>query len=70
MKVLCIDNTNVGLSISVGKWYEVFGGEPPTEVYSGNYIITSDRGNKARLSRNHFVSLEEMRAKKLEELGI
>ena len=71
MKVLCVDNTNVSLSLSVGKWYEVFeGGDAPTETSSGSYIIISDRGNPTKISRWYFKTLEELRNEKLKELGI
>ena len=71
MKVVCVDNTNVSLSLSIGKWYEVFeGGDAPTETSSGSYIIISDRGNHTRISRRYFKNLEELRSDKLKELGI
>ena len=71
MKVVCVDNTNVSLSLSIGKWYEVFeGGDAPTETSSGSYIIISDRGNRTRISRSYFKNLEELRSDKLKELGI
>ena len=71
MKVLCVDNTNVSLSLSIGKWYEVFeGGDAPTETSSGSYIIISDRGSHTRISRSYFKNLEELRSDKLKELGI
>ena len=71
MKVVCVDNTNVSLSLSVGKWYEVFeGDDAPITVYSGSYVVITDRGNYTRLSDRYFKTLEEIRNEKLKELGI
>jgi GH43 family beta-xylosidase len=71
MKVLCVNNTNLSLSLTVGKWYEVFDGDDaPIMVYSGSYVVIADRGNYTRLSMRHFKTLEELRNEKLSELGI
>lgn len=64
MKVLCVNNNFVSLSLTVGKWYEVF------DTQSHNYVIISDRGNKQRISRSFFMTLEELRNEKLNKLGI
>lgn len=60
MKVLCIDNTNLSLSISVGKWYDVvFAVSPNT------YCIISDRGVNQIFSKKFFMTLEDLRNEKI-----
>jgi len=71
MKVLCIDNKNVSLSITVGKWYEV------SEEWKGSMVfwyIINDSGRKSpvfsRISKSKFLTVEQIREKKLNILDI
>jgi NADH:ubiquinone oxidoreductase subunit D len=70
MKVLCIDNKNVSLSITVGKWYEV------SEEWKGSifWYIINDSGKKSavfsRISKSKFLTVEQIREKKLNILDI
>lgn len=71
MKVLCVDNIGVTLSLSIGKWYKVYDHE--LSVLTGDvvsYTIISDRGNKQKACVSFFMTLDRLREKKLEELGI
>jgi len=71
MKVLCVNNEYVGLSITVGKWYELANKEIFTEQFKDNtYIIYDDKFRWIKLSQKYFKTQEEIREEKLNELGI
>lgn len=68
MKVLCVDNKYLSQSITVGKWYEVeLTGETSDEY---TYLITNDNGQKNRIDKDKFLTIEQYRDKILTELGI
>ncbi len=68
MKVYCINNKDVSLSVTVGNWYEVTVGEKiPDET---SYLITNEHGRKRRISKSKFLTVEQIREKKLNILGI
>ena len=72
-RVVCVDNKDFQLSLSVGKWYEVFYVRKQTTYYRVNkhfYTIITDRGHKKEVCASYFMTLDELREKKLEELGI
>ena len=64
MKVLCIDNKNVSLSLTIGEWYKVISEDEHT------YLIDNDHAYTKRIAKNKFLSKEELRQLKLEKLGI
>ena len=67
MKVYCIDNKNLSLSIEVGKWYDVSKGDEVSDITS--YLIFE--GSKfQRISKDKFLTLEQYREMKLKKLGI
>jgi hypothetical protein len=71
MKVLCVNNEYVGLSITVGKWYELANQKIFTEQFKDNtYIIYDDRFRWVKLSQKYFKTQEEIREEKINELGI
>ena len=65
MKVLCIDNKNVSLSLTIGEWYKVISEDEHT------YLIDNDHNAYTkRIDKSKFLSKEELRQLKLEKLGI
>jgi hypothetical protein len=65
MKVLCIDNKNVSLSLTIGEWYKVISEDEHT------YLIDNDiNAYTKRIAKSKFLSQEELRQLKLEKLGI
>jgi hypothetical protein len=71
MKVLCVDNEYVTLSITVGNWYELADPKVFTEQFKDNtYIIYDDRGRWVKLSQKYFKNIQQIREDKLNELGI
>jgi len=71
MKVFCVNNEYVGLSITVGKWYELANQKIFTEQFKDNtYIIYDDRFRWVKLSQKYFKTQKEIREEKLNELGI
>ena len=74
MKVLCIDNKDVSLSITVGNWYEVlhpigFGDVDKISDETSYWIINENR-QRRRISKSKFLTIEQIREKKLNILGI
>jgi hypothetical protein len=67
MKVYCIDNKNISLSIEVGKWYDVSSGDEISDRTS--YLIVRD-SQFQRISKDKFLTLEQYREMKLKKLGI
>jgi hypothetical protein len=65
MKVLCIDNKNVSLSVTVGKWYDVLGFGDTTSFW-----IVNDNRQRRRISKSKFLTIEQIRENKLNILGI
>lgn len=74
MKVLCIDNKDVSLSITVGKWYQVVISSldkyESSELKLKTYYIITDRGTQGRFNKKFFITVDEWRETKLEELGV
>lgn len=74
MKVVCINNgemdgaTDPAVSLTIGKVYEVLGDEvsPKDSVFN----VINDLGNRVSYYFGRFVTLEEVRHKKLEKLGV
>ena len=64
MKVICIDNKNVSLSLTIGEWYKVISEDEHT------YLIDNDHAYTKRIAISKFLSKEELRQLKLEKLGI
>ena len=64
MKVLCIDNKNVQLSLTIGEWYKVISEDEHT------YLIDNDHAYTKRIDKNKFLSTQELRQLNLEKLGI
>jgi hypothetical protein len=72
MKVLCVSNTYVGLSITIGKWYEV---RKDNEFINSNassecFIVKDDKERWAVLNQTYFKTIEDIREEKLKEIGI
>ena len=67
MRVYCVDNKDVSLSVTVGNWYEVSPGDPVSDLHS--YLIVKD-GKFSRISKSKFLTIEQIREKKLKILGI
>jgi len=67
MKVYCIDNKNISLSIEKGKWYDVSKGDEISDRTS--YLIIKD-SQFQRISKDKFLTLEQYREMKLKNLGI
>jgi hypothetical protein len=64
MKVVCIDNINNQLKLTIGKVYVT------TDLQRGYYFIKSDIGHMILYPKNLFLTMNEYRNKKLEEIGI
>ena len=69
MKVLCVSNTYIGLSITIGKWYEVKIDEDKS-TSSECFIVKDDKERWAVLNQTYFKTIEDMREDKLKEIGI
>jgi len=72
MKVLCVSNKYVGLSITIGKWYEV---RKDNEFINSNtssecFIVKDDKERWAVLNQTYFKTIEDIREEKLKEIGI
>ena len=71
MKVLCIDNDLVGLSITVGKWYKLANPKIFREQFKDNtYIVYDDKSRWVKLDQKYFKNTQQIREDKLKELGI
>jgi hypothetical protein len=71
MKVLCVNNDNVGLSITVGKWYRVADPKVYTEHFKdGKFILCDDKDRWITISQKYFKNIQQIREEKLNELGI
>ena len=77
MKVLCVSNTYVGLSITIGKWYEVRNGywKYDNEFINSNassecFIVKDDKERWAVLNQTYFKTIEDIREERLKEIGI
>jgi hypothetical protein len=68
MKVYCIDNKDVSLSVTVGKWYDVSFGDKISDETS--YWIINENLQRRRISKSKFLTIEQIREKKLNILGI
>ena len=73
MKVVCIDNKGYHpeldnhFCLTIGKEYDAYIGIYECDFY---YEVMNDIGTKCPYSMKYFINQEEMRDKKLEELGI
>ena len=65
MKVLCVSNKYVGLSITIGKWYDV-----RRDTSSECFIVKDDKERWSVLNQTYFKTIEDIREEKLNELGI
>ena len=65
MKLLCVSNTYVGLSITIGKWYDGF-----IDTSSECFIVKDDKERWSVLNQTYFKTIEDIREEKLNELGI
>ena len=65
MKLLCVSNTYVGLSITIGKWYDGF-----IDTSGGCFIVKDDKEIWSVLNQTYFKTIEDIREEKLNELGI
>jgi predicted Ser/Thr protein kinase len=74
MKVLCIDNKNVSLSLTIGEWYKVISEDEHTYLIDNDHAYTKRIGDNvvsiANVAKSKFLSQEELRQLKLEKLGI
>ena len=74
MKVVCIDNsTKPDLPLTIGKIYDVLLlsiDENPSSPVSIHYSICCDDGINRNFHKSRFITLEEWRERKLNELGI
>jgi len=75
MKVYCIDDEGVHLSVKYGKWYEVVKVLKSASDYDIEHInlvywIVNDYGQKRGIEKSKFLTVEEFREKKLKILGI
>lgn len=68
MKVYCIDNKDVSLSVTVGNWYEVLFKDQKSDENS--FWIINDNRDYRRISKSKFLTIEQIREKKLNILGI
>ena len=69
MKVVCIDNTYLSLSLTIGKTYDVLkSGGNWDELTS--CLINDDKECVAYFGREHFKTVVEIRDEKLKKLGI
>lgn len=74
MKIVCVDNRNHRLSLTVGKSYFVLSRSFETDLNSWRYEIINDLGNISWYIdvtyRRLFKPIEEVRQEKLQQLGI
>jgi hypothetical protein len=71
MKVLCVDNEYVSLSITVGKWYKLADPKVFTEQFkNGTCIIYDDKCRWIKISEKYFKNIQQIREDKLNHLGI
>lgn len=64
MKVICVDNELLSLSITVGNTYVV-----KEAVWNyGNYYLNTDRKVWSYIDKKHFKTLEEIRDEKLKKI--
>jgi hypothetical protein len=64
MRVLCVDNEYVGLSVTKGKWYELVDSIAHDDVYD----VIGDRGTSVRIDSKKFRTVEQLREERLKEL--
>lgn len=64
MRVICIDNINNHLDLTIGKEYNTI------QVYWDYYRLINDLGDFESYSKDFFMPIKEYRDQKLEELGI
>ena len=67
MKLICINNKNLSLSLTVNKIYEALFDLYPDSDYHCYYII-SDKGSGACYDGSYFMSLEEYRDAQLNKI--
>ena len=70
MKVICVNNEYVGLSLTVGRWYEVGNRFDGMEKFGGpDTILIKDDGERwTVLDRKYFKTVEEHRDERIEKL--
>lgn len=73
MKVYCIDDMYVSVSLEIGEWYKVISEDEHTyliETSEDTYLSGFDKPYTKRLSKSKFLTVEQIREKKLNILGI
>lgn len=73
MVVVCVNNSDLILGpnqtlLTIGKSYELI--EQSSDSKSTMYLIIDDEGQKAQYDGKRFIPLSQIRAEKLQELGI
>lgn len=66
MKVICINNDDGLVNLTIGKEYDAVN----TDKFANSYLIKNDYGFIWIYLKSWFITLEEHRNKKLEELDI
>lgn len=61
MMVLCIDNTDLGLSITKGKWYKATIENDGRDMNIRCYLVLTDRGIWSWLDKKKFKNVAEIR---------
>lgn len=71
MRILCIENKSNGLmtgliNITIGKWYD------SVAVTQGSdyYVLVDDEGFVTLYAKYNFTTLDELRNKRLNDIGI
>lgn len=67
MKVICIDNKDLSLSLTVNKEYECLS-EIDNSGWVGTYVVLSDRNIYQRFDKSHFKTLEEIRNDRINDI--
>jgi hypothetical protein len=71
MRILCIsnsENSNVPgkVNITIGKWYESMGITDRSEYY----ILEDDEGFVTLYAKYNFITLQDLRDKRLNDIGV
>lgn len=61
MKVICINNKNLGSLLTKDKWYDVYQNHKDIMINDQDIIIIGDRGMPTKVDRKLFKTLEELR---------
>ncbi len=71
MRILCINNSENGLlpgkvNVTIGKWYLSMGITDSSEYY----VLEDDEGFVTLYAKYNFTTLDELRNKRLNDIGI